>query len=100
MGKAAIAMAVAAVCLGLGGRANALGTCGSGGVVGRNVKVTFDPSEYYVWAPPIDPMKPVPLVVVLHGDEGSPTKSQTYFWDPLWAKTQDFIAVLPRAPYA
>jgi poly(3-hydroxybutyrate) depolymerase len=80
-------------------RAQALGSCGTGGPTGRHVNVPFAPSEYWVWAP-ADQTKAYPLVVAFHGDEATPEQSQRFFWDPVWQKDPNFIVVTPRAPYA
>jgi len=78
--------------------AHAMGTCGTGGEAGEHVNVQFNGSQYWVWAPKADPMKPVPLVLVFHGDEGSPEAFQSGVWDGVWMGDPSFIVVAPLTP--
>ena len=76
-------------------------TCGSGGPQGNSFKkVTFQDSEfsstfYMVGAPQTD--KPLPLLVLFHGDEGTTSNVQS-LWAPFWKQEKDFIVVIPQSP--
>lgn len=73
------------------------GTCGEGGPTGDHNEVEVDGGSYFVWAP-ADQDEPLPLVVGLHGDEGSPDAAISYIWGPVWESSQDFVLVLPQCP--
>jgi predicted esterase len=81
-------------------RAGPYGTCGTGGPIGECQQVSLPSGEYFVYAPPIDPDNPLPMVMALHGDEGSPHVAIRYFWGPVWTAVRDFILVLPQCPAA
>ncbi len=76
-------------------------TCGSGGPQGTSFKkVTFKDSKfgstfYMVGAPNTD--KPLPLLVLFHGDEGTTANVQD-LWAPFWEKEKNFIIVIPQSP--
>jgi len=86
-------------------------TCGAGGATGdwTTFEVPYPPGTtladgtpvdsaiYDVLAPPPGDT-PLPLVVVLHGDEGSPNivKNQ---WEGLWQSEQSFVLVAPHEPH-
>lgn len=53
--------------------------------------------SFYEVLAPRGGANPMPLVVALHGDEGSSAAVKDY-WTPTWMKQQDFILVLPQNP--
>jgi hypothetical protein len=80
--------------------ARAEGSCGTGGATGAGVHVDFEESEYWAYVPAgagLD--RPLPLVVALHGDEGTPEVGLSYVWPDVWRARSDFILVLPRCPW-
>ena len=89
----AMAMAMALV---LAPRAaEAHGTCGSGGLAVSG-KVMHQGKEVNLYVPPsYDGTKPLPLVLALHGDEGTADKAILYYWPDFWSQKGDFILVAP-----
>jgi predicted esterase len=81
--------------------AQALGTCGTGGPTGENLKVVFEDAYYRLFTPSgYTDEKPWPLLVELHGDEGSPEISAIPMWLPVWKQDSSYLWVSPKAPYA
>jgi predicted esterase len=97
--KALIISALVLACCLHAPRAHAKGSCGSGGATGE-LHDDWSPSEYYLFVPSdYVAGTRIPLLVVLHGDEGDPEGSILYYWTPIWRAHSDFIMLVPRAPY-
>jgi hypothetical protein len=71
-------------------------TCGEGGETGEWARINIGNSFYEVLAPE-GSTSPLPLVVALHGDEGS-SFAVKYHWETAWQEHQDFVVVLPQSP--
>lgn len=71
-------------------------TCGEGGITGEWARVDIGDSFYEVLAPD-GGTSPLPLVVALHGDEGS-SFAVKYHWETAWQERRDFVVVLPQNP--
>lgn len=72
-------------------------SCGTGGAISNAIeKVEFDGSWYWLGVPETKG-RTLPLVVVLHGDEGNPNNMKR-FWEGLWETKQDFILLAPECP--
>ena len=77
------------------------GTCGEGGPQdSRDTHYQYldeDETIYYiVGAPETD--EPLPLVMVFHGDEGSPEAATLSIWRRFWRESQEFIVVWAKCP--
>ncbi|MFO0549508.1 MAG: hypothetical protein U0271_14040 [Polyangiaceae bacterium] len=71
-------------------------SCGSGGPHGQVERRDYDGSYSWVGAP-ADAREPLPLIVVLHGDEGEPTNMLRFF-TPVWRRRRNFILMAPECP--
>ncbi len=71
-------------------------TCGTGGPMSNKIVRVDIGENYYMIGAPVS-NKPLPLLLVLHGDEGHPRNVQS-IWQSFWESKQDFIMVLPKAP--
>jgi predicted peptidase len=60
--------------------------------------VTKGAGYYFVCSPPTDRARPYPVVMALHGDEGSPDAAIITYWEDLWTTRQDFILIMPKCP--
>jgi predicted esterase len=93
-----LVLALSAFCLlgTLSSEAPAVGTCGTGGVLGTRIAVEFEGSLYYVTTPDgYTDGQPWPLILGLHGDEGDPANSVNYRWRDV--VDDRFIFVAPKA---
>lgn len=71
-------------------------SCGKGGPVGRVERRDFRDGWSWV-AAPSGAEQPLPLIVVLHGDEGEPSNMLEFF-SPIWKEKQSFILMAPACP--
>lgn len=78
--------------------AGSLQGCGHGGERDRVVRLDFEGSWSWVAAPAVIE-RPLPLLVVLHGDEGDPNNMRA-MWEPVWAAERDFVLMAPECPRA
>jgi len=92
-------IALAALCwLGAADTAAALGSCGTGGG-GTARSVQFNGAYYNIWVPAgYSDGQEWPLILGLHGDEGSPEGSVNQSWGGV--ANERFIFVAPKSPTA
>jgi hypothetical protein len=93
-------LCVVALCVGSGAvpqRAMALGSCGKNGSAGG--KIEFKGAYYWVTLPiGYDPAKEWPVVIGMHGDEGSPEASGQTMWSG--TAPGNFLYIAPKSPTA